>query len=81
MALTDAELRRQLKACGINPGPITETTRDIYLRRLDKLKENKVSEYRTRRTYIFALNVFCVVRYDRPAIPKALTTITQFIAT
>lgn len=41
MALTDAELRRQLKAYGVNPGPITDTTRDIYLRRLDKLKEEK----------------------------------------
>ena len=40
--LTDAELRRQLKELGETPGPITATTRAIYIKKLGKLKELEV---------------------------------------
>lgn len=35
--LSDETLRRQLRALGDTPGPITELTRRLYLRRLEKL--------------------------------------------
>lgn len=41
MALSDAELRRELARYGVNPGPITETTRNVYMKRLEKLKKEK----------------------------------------
>ena len=34
--LSDEELRRQLQRCGINVGPITDTTRHLYLSKLRK---------------------------------------------
>ncbi|XP_045691150.1 LEM domain-containing protein 2 isoform X2 [Phyllostomus hastatus] len=42
--LSDPELRRELQALGFQPGPITDTTRDIYRKKLRCLKE----EARTR---------------------------------
>ncbi|KAF5893393.1 phosphate carrier protein, mitochondrial isoform X2, partial [Clarias magur] len=36
-SLTDSELRDQLMKCGINPGPISATTRRLYERRLQNL--------------------------------------------
>lgn len=41
--LTDVELRQELKNLGENPGPINANTRDIYRRKLDKLKASKVN--------------------------------------
>ncbi|NXJ72424.1 ANKL1 protein, partial [Rostratula benghalensis] len=37
--LSDEALRRRLQALGDNPGPITELTRRLYLRRLEELPE------------------------------------------
>lgn len=42
--LSDPELRRELQALGFQPGPITDTTRDIYRKKLRCLRE----EARTR---------------------------------
>jgi len=36
--LSDAELRQQLKSFGEIPGPITGTTREVYYKKLCKLK-------------------------------------------
>ncbi|KAM6044329.1 LEM domain-containing protein 2 [Chlamydotis macqueenii] len=36
--LTDAELRRELMALGYRPGPITATTRKVYVKKLDSLR-------------------------------------------
>ena len=36
--LSDVELRSQLQRFGFNPGPITGTTRGLYLEKLNKLK-------------------------------------------
>ena len=42
--VTDAELRKQLKALGENPGPINDSTRNLWLKKLRSLKEgDKVS--------------------------------------
>ena len=38
--LSDEELRRQLKECGEAVGPITATTRALYLRKLAKLRKS-----------------------------------------
>ena len=35
---SDAELRSRLKALGFSPGPITDTTRTLYLEKLRQLK-------------------------------------------
>ncbi|KAA3676175.1 uncharacterized protein DEA37_0006220 [Paragonimus westermani] len=40
--LSDAELREKLKNHGIVAGPITETTRNVYLRKLHKIESNPV---------------------------------------
>ena len=41
MSSKDSALRRELAKYGVDPGPITDTTRNIYVRRLEKLrKEN-----------------------------------------
>ena len=37
----DAELRSQLEELGFSPGPITDTTRELYLEKLRKLKDGK----------------------------------------
>ncbi|CAH8494732.1 unnamed protein product [Dicrocoelium dendriticum] len=36
--LTDSELRQELKLHGFEPGPITDTTRSVYIKKLNKLK-------------------------------------------
>ena len=41
--LTDTELRRQLKKHGQTPGPITATTRALYIKKLNKLRTSQVS--------------------------------------
>ncbi|XP_041833472.1 inner nuclear membrane protein Man1 [Melanotaenia boesemani] len=39
--LTDEELFSQLKSFGITPGPVTENTRPVYLKKLKKLREEQ----------------------------------------
>lgn len=39
--LSDAELMSELKKLGVSPGPITSSTRDVYRRKLAKLKAEK----------------------------------------
>ncbi|PNI76906.1 LEMD2 isoform 5 [Pan troglodytes] len=36
--LSDLELRRELQALGFQPGPITDTTRDVYRNKLRRLR-------------------------------------------
>ncbi|CAH8527980.1 unnamed protein product [Schistosoma haematobium] len=40
-SLRDDELRRELKALGFDPGPITATTRSVYIKKLEKLQKEK----------------------------------------
>lgn len=41
--MSDAELRKELLKLGASVGPITNTTRSVYIKRLEKLKkENAV---------------------------------------
>ncbi|VDO86888.1 unnamed protein product [Schistosoma mattheei] len=42
-SLRDDELRRELKALGFDPGPITATTRSVYIKKLEKLQKEKKS--------------------------------------
>ncbi|XP_077121311.1 inner nuclear membrane protein Man1 [Ranitomeya variabilis] len=39
--LTDEELIRELKRSGVMPGPVTESTRPVYLKKLKKLREEQ----------------------------------------
>uniref|UniRef100_A0A8C3JTX2 Inner nuclear membrane protein Man1 n=1 Tax=Calidris pygmaea TaxID=425635 RepID=A0A8C3JTX2_9CHAR len=39
--LTDEELFSELKRLGLSPGPVTEGTRPVYLKRLKKLREDE----------------------------------------
>ncbi|XP_033123429.1 inner nuclear membrane protein Man1-like [Anneissia japonica] len=39
--LTDAELRDELKRLGFDPGPVTASTRSLYVRKLNTLKSGK----------------------------------------
>ncbi|KII66186.1 LEM domain-containing protein 2 [Thelohanellus kitauei] len=39
--LTDAEIRQKLKELGFNPGPITNTTRKVYLTKLSRLEKSR----------------------------------------
>ncbi|TGZ74536.1 hypothetical protein CRM22_000883 [Opisthorchis felineus] len=42
--LSDTELRDELKRLGFNPGPITESTRSVYLKKLLKLQSGSKSK-------------------------------------
>ncbi|KAG5452454.1 Inner nuclear membrane protein Man1, partial [Clonorchis sinensis] len=42
--LSDTELRDELKRLGFNPGPITESTRSVYLKKLLKLQSESKSK-------------------------------------
>ncbi|XP_032894124.1 inner nuclear membrane protein Man1 [Amblyraja radiata] len=46
--LTDAELCSELKKFGLAPGPVTESTRPVYLKRLKKLREERGARPKTR---------------------------------
>lgn len=39
--MSDSELARELKHLGVSPGPITSSTREVYRRKLAKLKAEK----------------------------------------
>ena len=38
--LSDEELFSQLRRYGLSPGPVTESTRPVYLKKLKKLRED-----------------------------------------
>lgn len=48
-SLSDAQLRDQLKTYGQNPGPITASTRGLWLKKLTKLKSGGVSNNATAK--------------------------------
>uniref|UniRef100_A0A8C3RPC2 LEM domain-containing protein n=1 Tax=Chelydra serpentina TaxID=8475 RepID=A0A8C3RPC2_CHESE len=39
--LTDEELFSELRRFGFSPGPVTESTRPVYLKKLKKLREDE----------------------------------------
>nr|XP_025967814.1 LEM domain-containing protein 2-like [Dromaius novaehollandiae] len=47
--LTDAELRRELMALGYRPGPITDTTRKVYAKKLNCLRAEVAAAKRRGR--------------------------------
>lgn len=47
--LTDAELRKELLALGYRPGPITETTRKVYIKKLSCLRAEVAAAKRRGR--------------------------------
>ncbi|VDO03594.1 unnamed protein product [Rodentolepis nana] len=49
-ALTDDELRNELKANGIEPGPLTPSTREVYERKLQRILDGGKSCPRNRPT-------------------------------
>ncbi|XP_010402904.2 LEM domain-containing protein 2 isoform X1 [Corvus cornix cornix] len=48
--LTDAELRKELLALGYRPGPITATTRKVYIKKLGCLRAEVAAARRSGRT-------------------------------
>ncbi|XP_069760113.1 inner nuclear membrane protein Man1 [Narcine bancroftii] len=46
--LTDAELCSELKKFGLVPGPVTENTRPVYVKKLKKLREERGARPKTR---------------------------------
>lgn len=44
--LTDEELFSQLRRYGLSPGPVTESTRPVYLKKLKKLREEEQQQHR-----------------------------------
>ncbi|XP_004583286.2 inner nuclear membrane protein Man1 [Ochotona princeps] len=45
--LSDEELFTQLRRYGLSPGPVTESTRPVYLKKLKKLREEEQQQYRS----------------------------------
>ncbi|XP_049739736.1 inner nuclear membrane protein Man1 [Elephas maximus indicus] len=45
--LSDEELFSQLRRYGLSPGPVTESTRPVYLKKLKKLREEEQQQYRS----------------------------------
>ncbi|XP_028662824.1 inner nuclear membrane protein Man1 [Erpetoichthys calabaricus] len=48
--LTDEELLAELNRLGCSPGPVTESTRPVYLKKLKKLREEQQKGSRTNKT-------------------------------
>ncbi|KAM5180434.1 LEM domain-containing protein 2 isoform 2-T2 [Mantella aurantiaca] len=48
--MSDAELRKELKKLGVSPGPITDSTRGVYKKKLENLKANAAKSQKTRRS-------------------------------
>lgn len=48
MALSDAELRKELEKYGVNVGPVTDSTRKVLLKRLEKLQKDGNIKQTTR---------------------------------
>ncbi|XP_050021458.1 inner nuclear membrane protein Man1 [Alexandromys fortis] len=44
--LSDEELFSQLRRYGLSPGPVTESTRPVYLKKLKKLREEEQQQHR-----------------------------------
>eukprot|EP00794_Sanderia_malayensis_P007453 gene7453-8275_t len=49
-SLSDAELRAQLKTHGVNPGPITASTRPVLLKKLGILKRGESANQPAKQT-------------------------------
>ncbi|KAM8801278.1 inner nuclear membrane protein Man1 isoform 2-T2 [Rhynchonycteris naso] len=45
--LSDEELYSQLRRYGLSPGPVTESTRPVYLKKLKKLREEEQQQHRS----------------------------------
>ncbi|XP_004632190.1 inner nuclear membrane protein Man1 [Octodon degus] len=45
--LSDEELFSQLRRYGLSPGPVTESTRPVYLKKLKKLREEEQQQHRS----------------------------------
>ncbi|XP_078371539.1 uncharacterized protein LOC144655196 [Oculina patagonica] len=48
-SISDAELRRQLKAFGEDVGPITDTTRPVFLRKLERLQNEQTRKKKPKK--------------------------------
>nr|XP_033814384.1 inner nuclear membrane protein Man1 [Geotrypetes seraphini] len=48
--LTDEELFSELRRFGLSPGPVTESTRPVYLKKLKKLREEPLQRFGGRST-------------------------------
>ncbi|XP_065259084.1 LEM domain-containing protein 2 isoform X2 [Emys orbicularis] len=48
--LSDAELGRELRALGFQPGPITDSTRELYVRKLSRLRAEGAAGRRSQST-------------------------------
>ncbi|KAM9148620.1 LEM domain-containing protein 2 [Pangshura tecta] len=48
--LSDAELGRELRALGFQPGPITDSTRELYVKKLRRLRAEGAAGRRSRST-------------------------------
>lgn len=59
MNLTDQELRQELLNCGEKVGPITSSTRSVYIKRLAKIKDFLVSTY--QMFFMFCLVAFSLL--------------------
>uniref|UniRef100_A0A8C0GVE6 LEM domain-containing protein n=1 Tax=Chelonoidis abingdonii TaxID=106734 RepID=A0A8C0GVE6_CHEAB len=47
--LSDAELGRELRALGFQPGPITDSTRELYVKKLRRLRAEGAAGRRSQR--------------------------------
>ncbi|XP_069797833.1 inner nuclear membrane protein Man1-like [Narcine bancroftii] len=49
LAVSDGELRRQLKSLGYSAGPITDSTRSLYVKKLNQLQSERQQRERSSR--------------------------------